>query len=410
MRLHYLLQKKIDPILIQVCHAECSYHSTIDITPSGAFLARIQIIKKFRPAKLHLTISIRMAYMTLEIPFLTRVRYFAVETERVEDHLTSHLECLRSAKANRQENDLSADDEKKIERRANLIRNLRKDFISSRSLKREDRDRLKVVSRGVTLSGPATEDEVDILGAALYDEMPWMQPVIEKIWLDMRNHVQSGRAGVKFSPTLMVGPPGIGKSHLARRMGELSQTPSVVIDVSAANEGFSVAGSQRTWSNSTPGRPVQAILDTGIGNPIIVVDEVCKAGITTSTSGAYTSVLHALLGLLEPVSTRNWECPYFQTSFDMSHANWILTANLENKIPDALRSRMRIVALPALTKQHLIKFAERETNRRGLPNEIVEDILRLLSEYPDHHPMRNLRTVTKHINNIEALLKLPVFV
>ncbi|WP_386173752.1 AAA family ATPase [Sulfitobacter sp. R86518] len=348
--------------------------------------------------------------MKSKIPFLTRLRYFSVENESVVDRLTGHLLRLRASNGDQIDIDLSSKDEAKIRRRAKLIWDIREGYVSSRTLKREDRERLKSASTGVTLRGPATEHEVDLIGAALHDEMPWMRPVTEKIWLDMRSHLQSGGVGVKFSPTLIVGPPGIGKSHLARRLGELSKSPSMAIDVSATTEGFSVVGSQRTWGSSTPGRPVQAILETGVGNPIVVIDEICKARIVTSSNGANTSVLHGLLGLLEPVSARNWDCPYHQTSFDMSHVNWILTANLNDRLPDALRSRMRIVSVPPLTTDHLVQFAEKEVLKRGLSNEIVEDILRLLSAYPDQHPLRNLRTVTKHLNDIEALCKMPILV
>ena len=330
--------------------------------------------------------------MTVKVPFLSRVRHFAVENDRVESRLTARLVHLRMRKANQLEIELSAEDEVKIKRRAKFIRDLRKDYVSLRTFRNEDRTPLKNVSKGVTLKGPVTEDEVDVLGAALHDEMPWMQPVTEKIWFDMRRHVQSGGVGIKFSPTLMVGPPGIGKSHLARRLGELSQTPSVVIDVSATTEGFSVVGSQRTWGSSTPGRPVQTILEKGVGNPIVVIDEICKVGIVTSTSGARTSVLDALLGLLEPVSARNWDCPYYQT-----------------RIPEALRSRMRVVPVAALTTAHLVYFAKKMVRKRGLPDEVVEDVLRLLSAYPEMHPKRNLRTVTKHLNEIEVLSKNPHF-
>lgn len=345
--------------------------------------------------------------MTVKIPFLTRVRYFSVESEFIQDRLTEHLKRLRHAKSGL---NLTTVDKARIERRAKRIIDLRKGYFPSSTLQRGDRDRLKKVSAGVSLNGPVTEDEVDILGAALHGEMPWMQPVTERIWLDMRSHVQSGGVGVKFSPTLVVGPPGIGKSHFARRLGELSQAPSVVIDVSATTEGFSVVGSQRTWGSSTPGRPVQTMIEKGVGNPIIVIDEICKAGIVTSSSGANTSVLHALLGLLEPVSAQNWDCPYYQTSFDMSHVNWILTANFKDRIPDVLRSRMRIVSVSALTTGHLMRFAEKEVRKRGLSGEIVGDILRLISAYPEQHPMRNLRTVTKHLDDIEALCKTPILV
>ncbi|MFT6091848.1 MAG: hypothetical protein ACJAWM_001662 [Sulfitobacter sp.] len=349
-----------------------------------------------------------MAHMTVRVPFLTKIRYFSVEGDRVAVRLTSHLENLRSARSNTRDICLSEADIAKIDHRAERIIGRRKGYVSASSLKREDRTSLTRVSTGVELNGPTTEDEADFLGAALHEEMPWLQPVTEKVWRDMRRHIQSGGVGVKFSPTLMVGPPGIGKSHFARRLGELSGTSSVVIDVSATTEGFGVVGSQRTWGNSTPGRPVQTILETGVGNPVVVIDEICKAGIVTSSGGVNTSVLHGLLGLLEPVSARNWDCPYHQTSFDMSHVNWILTANLKDRIPGALRSRMRIVSVPALTTNQLLQFCEREVRKRGLSDEIVEDILRLLCAYPEQHPMRNLRTVAKHLDDIEALCTTPI--
>lgn len=102
--------------------------------------------------------------MTVKFPFLTRVRYFSVETDRVEGRLTSHLERLRSAKANQHEINLTADDEAKIRRRAKFIRNLRQGYVSARSLKNEDRVPLKKVSPGVALNGPVTVHEVDNLG------------------------------------------------------------------------------------------------------------------------------------------------------------------------------------------------------------------------------------------------------
>lgn len=153
-----------------------------------------------------------MADMTIKIPFLTHVRFYSVESDRVEDRLRSHLKHLQSAKFNQFEIELNSEDQAKIRRRAQIILNLRKNYVSARNLKAEDRSRLKVVSTGVTLEGPTTEDEVDFLGATLHDEMPWMQPVTEKIWRDMRNHIQSGGSGVKFMPTLVFGPPGMGVS------------------------------------------------------------------------------------------------------------------------------------------------------------------------------------------------------
>ncbi len=83
--------------------------------------------------------------MTVKIPFLTRVRYFSLESDRVEERLTSHLEHLRSAKANHHDIDLSVADETKIKRRAKFIRYLRKDYLSPRSLRCESLCKLPIL-------------------------------------------------------------------------------------------------------------------------------------------------------------------------------------------------------------------------------------------------------------------------
>lgn len=83
-----------------------------------------------------------MADMTVKVPFLTRLRYFSVENEFLEDRLTVHLKGLRKSESAQPDVDLTPEDEAKLKRRAKRIREFRKGYVSSRTLKREDQDRL----------------------------------------------------------------------------------------------------------------------------------------------------------------------------------------------------------------------------------------------------------------------------
>lgn len=77
------------------------------------------------------------------------------------------------------------------------------------------------------------------------------------------------------------------------------------------NASFGLVGSQRSWSSAAPGRLVNTILMHQVGNPVIIVDEVEKAGRAHSSYG----LAEGLLPLLEPVSAQAWSCPYYEVKF-----------------------------------------------------------------------------------------------
>lgn len=85
-----------------------------------------------------------------------------------------------------------------------------------------------------------------------------------------------------------------------------------------------MVGSQRGWGGSCPGRLIETILQTRIANPVVVVDEVEKAGTPTSTNGHTFGLAQSLLPLLEPMTAQRWSCPYFQVKFDMTWVIWSL--------------------------------------------------------------------------------------
>lgn len=237
-----------------------------------------------------------------------------------------------------------------------------------------------------------------------------MIPVVDIIWQDMRESARGGR-GLAFRPILMSGPPGIGKTHLASLLSTLCNTPSVTIDAGQGSEGFRLAGVDRTWSTASPGRVVNTILNTGIGNPVIFVDEIDKAGIggVESNSGAITSIFSALLGLLEPVSAQRWECPYFGVRFDMSHVNYLLAANDPKRIPEPLLTRLHHVKIGHMKHQDLLYIAKRFCEQGNHDLSIVDDVDKMISLYPVGHPSLNLRTTMRMLKDIVQLTKAPVF-
>jgi ATP-dependent Lon protease len=232
--------------------------------------------------------------------------------------------------------------------------------------------------------------------------MPWHERVLHLLWRDLRIGAREGR-GLSFRPLLLDGPPGVGKTHLALRLAELARVPHAYVDVATASEGFLLSGAQRTWSSAAPGRPVSTILDTRVGNPLVFVDEVEKGGVHHSTKGVPTSAHLSLLSLLEPASARVWECPYFSTTLDMSHVNWMLAANDARRLPAPLASRLRIVPVRAPTRPELLAFAAREVRRRGLDEDALEGIERVLALYPDGDGRLNLRTVLRLVEDLARL-------
>lgn len=270
-------------------------------------------------------------------------------------------------------------------------------------MKAEDRKRIMPLRDGVALIGIPNEHRVDELAA----EFPWMGLATETVWHAMRRSVQRGDPGLQLPPILLDGPPGIGKSHWVRRLGSLIGVPSMVYDATTENASFGLVGSQRGWGNAAPGRLVNLILTERLANPVVVVDEVEKAGTAQSDKGRSFDLTAALLPLLEPLSARNWTCPYFELPFEMGWINWVLTSNNWRLLPDPLLSRCPPIRLGPPTLEHLVGFAAREGTRRGLSPEAIDAIRATLEWAERQDRLPTLRTVLRLLERAEQMQRRP---
>lgn len=266
----------------------------------------------------------------------------------------------------------------RINRRAATLAGRQAERAGLDRLRKEERERILAAVDVIDLVMAGDEDWADRVAAALHAEMPWMAPATEHAWSALRRAARLGGA-IAMRPVLLDGPPGIGKSVWARRLAAHLALPVVDIDASKAGAGFAVAGLERGWGSSLPGRPLEAILGGRIANPVVVVDEICKAKRAFSEKGSAFSLADALLSLMEPETARSWECPHYRLRFDMSHILWVMTANDVSLVPAPLRSRTAVVTLAGPTPAQMADVVMAEGRRRGLSEESVGAILDALA-------------------------------
>ena len=213
-------------------------------------------------------------------------------------------------------------------------------------------------------------------------ELPWNKSSKEKLDLKRarrildRDHYGLDKVKERFIEILAVrklapketgqiiclaGPPGVGKTSIARSIAEATGRKYVRVSLGGVSDEAEIMGHRRTYVGSMPGRIINAVKQAGVNNPLILLDEIDKLG--QNFKGDPSS---ALLEVLDPEQNTEFTDHYVDMPFDLSNVLFITTANDAGRIPGPLYDRMDIIELGSYTLEEKLNIATRHLIKKQL--------------------------------------------
>lgn len=193
-------------------------------------------------------------------------------------------------------------------------------------------------------------------------------------------------------PILMIGPPGVGKTSIAKAIAHALNLPYHSFSVGGLSDTAVFRGHHSSWSESTPGNLVRMLVTVQCENPVVLIDEIDKTG-----SSYHGMVQDIISELCDPTQSRRFVDSYMGFPIDLSKAVWILTANDRNKIPEYLLDRCNVIEIKPYTSEeraviieyHLLSQVLKENSLR-YEVRLEEEMLKKLSLIPSLREVKRL--------------------